>query len=54
MKFSRLNWLVLVAAMVLTAGIAQAVTIETVPVGNPGNAADSTGYGLVANAAADK
>jgi len=38
-----------VAAMVLlAAGAVQAVNIETVPVGNPGNAADYTGYGSVA------
>ena len=38
-----------VAAMVLlAAGATQAVVIDTVPVGNPGNAADSTGYGSVA------
>ena len=38
-----------VAAMVLlAAGAAQAAIIDTVPVGNPGNAADTTGYGSVA------
>ena len=38
-----------VAAMVLlAAGAAQAVVIDTVPVGDPGNAADWTGYGAVA------
>ena len=38
-----------VAAMVLlAAGAVQAITIDTVPVGNPGNVADDTGYGAVA------
>jgi formylglycine-generating enzyme required for sulfatase activity len=38
-----------VAAMVLAAGGAQAAVIDTVPVGNPGNAADThgAGYGAV-------
>jgi formylglycine-generating enzyme required for sulfatase activity len=38
----------LVAATVMVfAVVAQAVTIDLVPVGNPGNAADDTGYGAV-------
>jgi hypothetical protein len=40
---------VLGAVMLLGAGAVQAVVIDTVPVGNPGNAADpETGYGAVA------
>ena len=39
--------IVLLALAVLSAD-ARAVTIDTVPVGNPGNAADSTGFGSVA------
>jgi len=38
---------VVAAALLLAAGAVQAVVIETVPVGNPGNAADATGYGAV-------
>jgi formylglycine-generating enzyme required for sulfatase activity len=34
--------------LLLAAGAVQAVVIQTVPVGNPGNAADTTGYGSVA------
>jgi formylglycine-generating enzyme required for sulfatase activity len=41
--------MILAAALVLTAEIAQAVTIDVVPVGNPGNANDNTGYGSVAD-----
>ena len=36
------------ATVLLAAGAAQAVVIDTVPVGNAGNAADTTGYGSVA------
>jgi formylglycine-generating enzyme len=36
------------AAWVCCAGIAQAVTIDLVPVGNPGNPNETTGYGSVA------
>ncbi|MBA7567420.1 hypothetical protein ES708_09131 [subsurface metagenome] len=36
--------------MAVPAGAVAAVTVETVPVGNPGNAADGTGYGAVAYA----
>ena len=40
---------VVVLAVTGAVGMAQAdITIETVPVGNPGNAADSRGYGAVA------
>lgn len=35
-------------AVLLLVGRAQAVTIDTVPVGNAGNAADTTGFGAVA------
>jgi formylglycine-generating enzyme len=42
MKFTSLNLLVLTATIVLTTAVAQAVTIETVPVGNINNAADAT------------
>jgi formylglycine-generating enzyme required for sulfatase activity len=38
------------AAIVASAVVAQAVTIDFVPVGNPGNAADDTGYGSVTEA----
>ena len=38
----------IVTTVVLFAGQAQAVNIETVPVGNTGNLPDSTGYGAVA------
>jgi sulfatase modifying factor 1 len=48
---TRLKWLSILAAFAallsLPASPAQAVTIATVPVGNPGNAADNTGYGAV-------
>jgi sulfatase modifying factor 1 len=37
----------LVAFFALAGPAAQAVTISTVPVGNPGNAADNTGFGAV-------
>jgi len=37
-------------AVMLTAGAVQAVVIDTVPVGNAGNGADTTGYGAVAYA----
>jgi len=37
-----------VALVLLTAGTVQAVVIDTVSVGNAGNAADTTGYGAVA------
>lgn len=36
------------AALFLLAPTAQAVSIETVVIGNPGNANDDTGYGTVA------
>jgi formylglycine-generating enzyme len=50
MKYSSLNWLVL-AALVSIAGMAQAVTIDLVPVGDINNAADATtGYGSVDHA----
>ena len=40
----KLNWMFLAAAvMVLAVGIAQAVTIDVVPVGNPGNAGELSG-----------
>ncbi|HLA85119.1 MAG TPA: SUMF1/EgtB/PvdO family nonheme iron enzyme [Thermoguttaceae bacterium] len=39
--------LLLAAVVVLAATAAQAVTIDLVPVGNPGNAADNTGHGAV-------
>lgn len=42
MIFSSLNRMVLVVAMVLTAGMAQAVTIDLVPIGNPGNAGEQS------------
>jgi len=35
------------AMVLLAAGAVQAITIDTVPVANPGNAADDTGYGSV-------
>jgi Sulfatase-modifying factor enzyme 1/BD-FAE/PEP-CTERM motif len=42
---------IVVLALCLTvSSAAHAVTIDTVPVGNPGNAADSTGYGAVSYA----
>ena len=45
----KIRLMAVAAAMVLlAAGAAQAVVIDTVPVGNPGNAADTTGYGSVA------
>jgi len=40
--------LALLVALVATAGVAQAALPETVPVGNKGNAADTTGFGAVA------
>jgi formylglycine-generating enzyme len=50
----RLNRMILVAAMVMATVTTQAITIEMVPVGDPGNAADTlvmndrtTGYGSV-------
>ncbi len=39
----KLNWLVLAVAMVLAAGIAQAVTIDVVPVGDPNNTGEWSG-----------
>lgn len=46
-----LEFLSLVAALLVAAtSVAQAAVPETVPVGDPGNAADSTGYGSVAYA----
>jgi len=48
-RMHRLSLMILMAAMVLVAGVAQAVTIDLVPVGNPGNAADATGCGSVAD-----
>ena len=50
MNARKMAGLVAVAAMLLAAGAAQAaITIDTVPVGNPGNAADThgAGYGAV-------
>jgi formylglycine-generating enzyme required for sulfatase activity len=38
----------LAVALAAVAGVAQAATPETVPVGDPGNKADSTGFGAVA------
>ena len=47
----RLKWLNAIVVLALSAAAAQAATIETVPVGNPGNAADTRyetpGYGAV-------
>jgi len=40
--------LLLVVCLLAVAGAAQAAVPETVPVANPGNAADTTGYGAVA------
>jgi sulfatase modifying factor 1 len=39
---------VVAALLLLAAGAVQAVVIDTVPVGNPGNGPDGTGYGSVA------
>ena len=48
MKFYSLNCWFLLTAVVLTAGMAQAITIDMVPVGNINNPSDSsTGYGSV-------
>ena len=44
----RLKWLIAILVLALPAAAAQAATIQTVPVGNSGNADDSTGYGAVA------
>ena len=44
----KVNWMFLAAAMVLAAGIAQAVTIDVVPVGDPGNAGELSGEGTAA------
>jgi hypothetical protein len=41
-------WLPLLAALLWFAPAASAVTIDWVPVGNPGNGADTTGQGAVA------
>jgi len=41
----KVNWMFLAAAMVLTAGTAQAVTIDIVPIGDPGNAGELSGSG---------
>ncbi|MEI8374821.1 MAG: SUMF1/EgtB/PvdO family nonheme iron enzyme [Planctomycetota bacterium] len=51
MTLKNLIFLRLVAALfVATASLAQAAVPVTVPVGNPGNAADTTGFGAVAYA----
>lgn len=50
MRVYKLSSMILAAAVVGCAVVAQAVTIETVPVGDPGNAADTTGYGSVSYA----
>src|ERR1700752_2364486 len=42
-------WLPLWAALLWLTPPASAVTIDWVPVGNPGNAADGTGFGSVAS-----
>ncbi len=47
MTWCRLNRVFFLAAAVLAATTAYAITMDTVPVGNPGNAADNTGYGDV-------
>ena len=48
MTWCRLKWVFFfVVATVLAATGAYAINIDTVPVGNPGNAADTTGYGAV-------
>ena len=47
MTWCRLNRVFFFAAAVLAATTAYAITMDTVPVGNPGNAADNTGYGDV-------
>ena len=49
MSLKRLSLSLLAAVVAMgVAGIAQAAAPEVVPVGNPGNKADSTGYGAVA------
>jgi formylglycine-generating enzyme required for sulfatase activity len=47
MRFCKLSSIILAVAVVCYAVVAQAVTIETVPIGNAGNAADTSGYGAV-------
>src|SRR5262245_17529101 len=44
---SRIILLALLAAIVSTCASADAVTVDTVPVGDAGNAADSTAFGAV-------
>jgi formylglycine-generating enzyme len=46
-RVHKLSSMILAAAVVCYAVVAQAITIETVPVGDLGNAADATGYGSV-------
>jgi len=46
--WKNVSTLVLVVCLVTAAGVAQAAFPETVPVGDPGNKADTTGYGAVA------
>jgi formylglycine-generating enzyme required for sulfatase activity len=48
MKNRALLLVALASVLTVTVATAQAVSIVTVPVGNPGNAADTTGYGAVA------
>jgi formylglycine-generating enzyme required for sulfatase activity len=47
MKLKNLSMAFVMAAIVTYTVIAQAVTIDLVPVGNPGNAADTNGHGAV-------
>ena len=46
--WKNVSTLLLVVSLVAAAGVAQAAVPETVSVGNPGNKADTTGYGAVA------
>ena len=48
MTRKNMSTLLLVVALVAVAGVVQADVPETVPVGNPGNKADTTGFGAVA------
>jgi formylglycine-generating enzyme required for sulfatase activity len=45
---NRIAWLLVAAVVAAGAGVAQAAVPATVPVGDPGNKADSTGFGAVA------
>lgn len=47
MSLKNLSASLLVAALAAAAGVAQAAYPVTVPVGNPGNAVDTTGFGAV-------